>query len=85
MGIRCNAICPGFIATEFHENVNRRMADEQGLSLEEIHEQRYATVAQRRVGTPEEVGELVAFAASPAAGYITGVALPVTGGVQLGL
>ena len=39
----------------------------------------------RRAGTPAEVGELVAFAASPAAAYITGVALPVTGGVQMGL
>ena len=84
-GLRAVAVCPGFIATEFHENVNRRMAAEQGVSLEDIHAQRYTTVAQRRAGTPEEVGELVAFAASPAAGYITGVALPVTGGVQLGL
>ena len=84
-GLRAVAICPGFIATEFHEGVNRRMAEEQGVSLQEIHAQRYETVALRRAGTPAEVGELVAFVASPAAAYITGVALPVTGGVQLGL
>ena len=84
-GLRCVAICPGFIATEFHENVNRRMAAEQGVSLEEIHAQRYQTVALRRAGTPAEVGELVAFVVGPGGAYMTGVALPVTGGVQLGL
>jgi 3-oxoacyl-[acyl-carrier protein] reductase len=84
-GMRCVAVCPGFIATEFHENVNRRMAAEQGVTLEEIYKQRYETVALRRAGTPAEVGELVAFVAGPGGAYITGVALPVTGGVQMGL
>lgn len=84
-GLRAVAVCPGFISTGMHEGVNQRMADEQGVTLDEIHTQRYATVALRRAGTPEEVAELIAFVASPAAGYITGVALPVTGGVQMGL
>ena len=84
-GLRCTAICPGFIATDFHENVNRRMAAEQGVTLEDIHEQRYATVALRRAGTPDEVAQLVAFVCGPGGAYISGVALPVTGGVQMGL
>ncbi|MEM9138754.1 MAG: SDR family NAD(P)-dependent oxidoreductase [Pseudomonadota bacterium] len=84
-GLRAVAICPGFISTGMHEGVNQRMADEQGVTLEDIHAQRYATVALKRAGTPEEVAELIAFTASPAAAYITGVALPVTGGVQMGL
>ncbi len=84
-GIRCVAICPGFISTDFHEAVNQRMADEQGVTLVDIHTQRYETVALRRAGTPDEVGGLVAFVCGPGGQYITGVTLPVTGGVQMGL
>ena len=84
-GIRCVAICPGFIATDFHEAVNQRMADEQGVTLEDIHAQRYQTVALRRAGTADEVAGLVAFACGPEGRYITGVPLAVTGGVQMGL
>ena len=84
-GLRATAICPGFIATDLHEGVNQRMADEEGMSLDEIHARRYATVALRRAGTPDEVASLIAFTCSPGGAYMTGVALPVTGGVQLGL
>lgn len=84
-GLRCVAVCPGFIATELHEGVNARMAAEEGVALEEIHRRRYATVALRRAGTPEEVAGLIGFLCGPGGAYITGVALPVTGGVQMGL
>ena len=84
-GIRCSAICPGFIATEFHENVNRRLADEKDMDLEAFKTLRYESVAMRRAGTPDEVAQLIAFVCGPGGAYITGVALPVTGGVQLGL
>ncbi|MFK7941590.1 MAG: SDR family NAD(P)-dependent oxidoreductase [Paracoccaceae bacterium] len=84
-GIRCTAICPGFIATDFHERVNRRLAAEQDLDLEAFKTERYQQVAMRRAGTPAEVARLIAFVCGPGGAYITGVALPVTGGVQLGL
>jgi NAD(P)-dependent dehydrogenase (short-subunit alcohol dehydrogenase family) len=84
-GIRCTAICPGFISTEFHEAVNRRLADEKNMDLDAFKAQRYESVAMRRAGTPDEVGQLIAFVCGPGGSYITGVALPVTGGVQLGL
>ena len=83
--IRCTAICPGFIATDMHEGVNQRLADEKDMELEAFKAERYQTVAMRRAGTPDEIARLIAFVCGPGGAYITGVALPVTGGVQLGL
>ncbi|MEM7742359.1 MAG: SDR family oxidoreductase [Pseudomonadota bacterium] len=83
--IRCTAVCPGFIATEFHEGVNRRLASEKGMELDAFKQERYNQVALRRAGTPDEVAELIAFICGPGGAYVTGVAMPVTGGVQLGL
>ena len=83
--IRCVAVCPGFIATDFHEDVNRRLAAEKGMELEDFKTERYTQVALRRAGTPEEVAGMVAFACGPEGQYVTGVPLAVTGGVQMGL
>lgn len=84
-GIRCTAVCPGFISTNMHEGVNERLAAEKGMELDDFKAERYETVALRRAGTPEEIARLIAFVCGPGGAYITGVALPVTGGVQLGL
>lgn len=83
--IRCTAVCPGFISTEFHEGVNRRLAAEKDMELQAFKDERYQQVALRRAGTPDEVAELIAFICGPGGAYVTGVAMPVTGGVQLGL
>ena len=40
-GLRAVAICPGFIATEFHENVNRRLAADKDMDLEAFKTERY--------------------------------------------
>ncbi|MCV6590183.1 MAG: SDR family oxidoreductase [Marinobacterium sp.] len=70
--IRINAVAPGTIATDGLENY-----DPQNLA---------AGVEQlliRRMGQPEEVAETVAFLASPAASYITGICLAQDGGEHL--
>jgi len=70
--ITVNAVCPGFIATEAVQLYDDRMK-------ERIEKK----TALRRLGRPEEVASLVSFLASDAASYITGAAIPVTGGIDL--
>lgn len=83
--IRCNAVCPGFTETDMHMAVNEDIAGREGLTLDEVKQRRYCSVALRRAAQPEEVADAIAYLASPAASYITGVALPVAGGCPVGL
>jgi 3-oxoacyl-[acyl-carrier protein] reductase len=71
-GITVNAVLPGFIDTEAV-----RLHDPQ--MLEKVKER----TPVKRLGRPDEVASLVVFLASEDAGYITGAAIPVTGGADL--
>ncbi|MEP4197601.1 MAG: SDR family NAD(P)-dependent oxidoreductase [Aliishimia sp.] len=84
-GILCNTVCPGYIATDMHMAANTRLAAEQGISIDEIMQQRYASVALRDAGLPRDVANAVAYLAGPEANYVTGINLPVTGGVPFGI
>jgi NAD(P)-dependent dehydrogenase (short-subunit alcohol dehydrogenase family) len=69
-GITVNAVCPGMIDTELtHENASR-----------ELLESLAASYPVPRLGTSLEVADLICFAASEAAGYITGVSFDINGG-----
>src|SRR6266704_3302014 len=70
--ITCNAIVPGVIATEAYK-----------LGRPDMNERMVKRIAMRRPGEPEDIANAITFLCSPAAGYITGVALPVTGGMDL--
>lgn len=84
-GIRCNAVCPGFIMTDMHAAANARLAAEGGISAGEVEARRYAGVALGAAGSPQDVADTVAYLAGPRAAYMTGAALPVSGGVSPGI
>lgn len=83
--IRCNAVCPGYIETDMHLAANQRLAAEQDQSLDQIKARRYAPVALRRAGQPDEVANAVLYLCGPGGTYVTGIALPVAGGVPFGI
>ncbi|MEM7564643.1 MAG: SDR family oxidoreductase, partial [Pseudomonadota bacterium] len=84
-GIRCNLVCPGFIMTDMHAAANQRLAAANQISVDEMKSRRYENVALRKAGEPEDVAEAVAYLAGPNATYVTGIALPVAGGVPFGI
>jgi NAD(P)-dependent dehydrogenase (short-subunit alcohol dehydrogenase family) len=84
-GILCNTVCPGFIATDMHQSANERLAAENGLALGDMKARRYANVALREAGLPSDVADAVAYLAGPEARYVTGINLPVAGGVPTGI
>jgi NAD(P)-dependent dehydrogenase (short-subunit alcohol dehydrogenase family) len=84
-GIRVNAVCPGFVSTEMGELNLANFAEKEGCSIEEAHAHMSEEVALKTLASPEQIAQVVAFLASDEANYITGVALPVAGGLPKSL
>lgn len=72
-GITVNTVATGRFATD-------RLAENAG-SIENAEEGARAEVPARRLGQPEEYGDLVAFLCSERAAYITGTVIPIDGGL----
>ncbi|MDO9371124.1 MAG: 3-oxoacyl-ACP reductase FabG [Gammaproteobacteria bacterium] len=71
-GITVNAVAPGFIDTD----MTRALPEEQRTAL-------LQQIPLKRLGSVEEIAAVVAFLASPPAGYITGETLHVNGGMYM--
>jgi NAD(P)-dependent dehydrogenase (short-subunit alcohol dehydrogenase family) len=78
-GVRCNVILPGLIDTPMAVDTRARA---QGVAREAVAAQRHAQVPLRaRMGSAMDVARAALFLASDEAGFITGIALPVDGGM----
>ncbi len=79
-GITVNNILPGSTQTERLTELLESRQQLFGMTKEESEQSLYDEIPFGRFATPEEIGAVVAFVASPAASYITGASIPVDGG-----
>lgn len=71
-GVTCNAIAPGFIATDMTAAIS-----------EEATQNYLASIPMGRAGKPEDVANLAAFLASPDSDYLTGTVIRIDGGLAI--
>jgi len=79
-GIRVFGLLPGRIETERLTELDEATDDPEGNRRRQL-----AAIPLGRYGRPEEFAAVAAFLLSPVAGYVTGVMLPIDGGITRGL
>ena len=80
-GIRVNCICPGAVSSEMNTAMLTAMAGRTGGSYEAFEESIIGKTALRRLVQPADVANAAVFLASDLSSCITGIALPVSGGL----
>ena len=71
-GVTCNCVCPGFFDT-----------DMTSVLKDDLKSKALTTIPLNRFGKPEEVAGLVSFLCGPDAGYVTGQAWAIDGGMTM--
>ena len=82
--VTINNILPGVFDTDRIKTATNKVAEMQGISIEQATKNRLAAVPAGRLGTPDEFGKLCAFIASAHAGYLTGQNFLIDGGAFRG-
>ena len=78
--ITVNNVLPGATKTQRLEMIISNNANKKSVAIEEIEKEMLKEIPMKRFAEPQELANVVAFLASPAASYINGVSIPVDGG-----
>ena len=84
-GVTVNVVLPGMLLSDRVRFLIQQRADEAGRSFDDQVEQESQSMPLRRLGDPQELGDVVAFLASERASYLTGCFIQVDGGMYRGL
>ena len=79
-GITVNNILPGYTMTDRLSKLMDSRAQDRNMDVDALIETYVEQIPAKRLATPDEIGNVVASIATPAAGYINGINLPVDGG-----
>jgi len=79
-GITVNNVLPGLTDTQRYKKLVENTSKAQNITAEKVEESLINSIPLRRIGMAEEIGNMIAFLASPAASYISGTNIPVDGG-----
>ncbi len=83
--IRANVVAPGAINTDMLQTAYQAIAEAEGISVEEAAAKENSSIPLGRPAEPEEIAAAIAFLAGPEASYVTGIVLPVHGGMAPGI
>ena len=79
-GITVNNVLPGASMTARLESIIKTRAEKTNMTREHVIKEMESEIPVGRISDPSEVAAAVAFLATPAAGYINGINVPVDGG-----
>lgn len=83
LGIRVNAVCPGFVRTGMQEREIIWEGQLRGMTPEAVRQEYVSLTPMGRIEEPEDVALVVRFLASEGARFMTGQGINVTGGVRM--
>ncbi|MEQ8965012.1 MAG: SDR family NAD(P)-dependent oxidoreductase [Azospirillaceae bacterium] len=83
LGIRVNAVCPGFVRTSMQDREVEWEAELRGMTADGVRRSYIEQTPLGRLEEPEDVADVVVFLASSSARFMTGQAINVTGGVYM--